>query len=197
MIPAKEKENKRPEILAAGAHLFRTKGYERATTRELAGAVDLQPGSLFHYFATKEAILRAIVEEALGRSIQTMHDAIKTADTVQQRLRALIRVELEAILGDRGDAMFVTVFEWRKLSEDNQKDLIRLRDEYEGIWLETLQEAQDEGLLEIGAGVLRRFLKGALSWTVTWFTDDGPMDLDSLADQALAMALPDRAVRIA
>ena len=84
MILAKEKENKRPEILAAAAHLFRLKGYERATTRELAGAVDLQSGSIFHYFASKEAILRAIVEEALGKNIQAMRDRTTALNSMQQ-----------------------------------------------------------------------------------------------------------------
>ena len=189
MLP-KDKENKRHEIVRAAARLFREKGYERATTRDLSGAVDLQAGSLFHHFSTKEDILCAVVEDVVSGNIQRMQQALHSLTCPRARLRALIRVELDAILGDNRDAMFVSVFEWRKMSQTKQDELIYLRDEYEGIWHQVLAEVEAEGLLHLDAQLLRRFLKGALSWTITWFKPEGSLNLEDLADHALAMVLP-------
>ena len=35
--------------------------------------------------------------------------------------------------------------------------------------------------------ILRRFLTGALSWTITWYDTDGVLNLDQLAEQALLL----------
>lgn len=40
----------RGRLLNEAARLFRDKGYERTTVRDLAAAVGIQSGSLFHHF---------------------------------------------------------------------------------------------------------------------------------------------------
>ena len=52
-------DSARGNLLQAAAHLFRNKGYERTTVRDLASAVGIQSGSIFHHFKSKVEILRA------------------------------------------------------------------------------------------------------------------------------------------
>lgn len=179
----------RGKLLAKAAHLFKEKGYERTTVRDLASAVGIQSGSIFHHFRSKEDILFAVMEETILYITTRMEEALATAQTPRDRLLALIRCELEAILGGTGEAMTVLVYEWRSLSEINQKKILRLRDRYESLWMEALQAARDDGLVVCDPFILRRFLTGALSWTITWFRADGPISLDQLAEQALTLAI--------
>ncbi|POC72277.1 TetR family transcriptional regulator, partial [Vibrio vulnificus] len=51
-------ESARGKLLQTAAHLFRSKGYERTTVRDLASAVGIQSGSIFHHFKSKDEILR-------------------------------------------------------------------------------------------------------------------------------------------
>ena len=44
---------RRREVILTAGRLFREHGYERTTVRELAKAVGLQSGSLFHHFRSK------------------------------------------------------------------------------------------------------------------------------------------------
>ena len=44
----------RGKLLQTAAHLFRSKGYERTTVRDLASAVGIQSGSIFHHFKSKD-----------------------------------------------------------------------------------------------------------------------------------------------
>lgn len=55
----------RGRLLNEAARLFRDKGYERTTVRDLAAAVGIQSGSLFHHFRTKEEILKAVMVETI------------------------------------------------------------------------------------------------------------------------------------
>jgi AcrR family transcriptional regulator len=67
-ITAEEKELTRRRILDAAVNLFRTRGFELTTTRYIADAADIATGTLFNYFATKEAIVACLAEEALAKA---------------------------------------------------------------------------------------------------------------------------------
>ena len=65
------------KVLRAAALLFRERGYARTTVRDIAAAVGILSGSLFHHFPNKEAILAQLQHEAF------------TAKTDGARIRAL------------------------------------------------------------------------------------------------------------
>ncbi|VVO20738.1 TetR/AcrR family transcriptional regulator [Pseudomonas fluorescens] len=184
-------ESARGKLLQTAAHLFRNKGYERTTVRDLAGAVGIQSGSIFHHFKSKDEILRAVMEETILYNTALMRASLAEASSVRERVLALIRCELQSIMGGSGEAMAVLVYEWRSLSEEGQARVLALRDIYEQIWLQVLGEARDAGYVRGDVFITRRFLTGALSWTTTWFRAEGSMSLDQLADEALILVLAD------
>ncbi len=178
----------RGRLLTEAARLFREKGYERTTVRDLAAAVGIQSGSLFHHFRTKEEILKAVMVETIRLNTALMQAALEAADTNREKLRGLVRAELESINGQTGEAMAVLVFEWRSLSAASQVEVLELRDIYEKLWLDVLESLKHEGALEADPFVVRRMLTGALSWTVTWYKPErGGLTLDNLTDQVMAM----------
>lgn len=178
----------RGRLLKEAARLFREKGYERTTVRDLAAAVGIQSGSLFHHFRTKEEILKAVMVETIRLNTALMQAAMEAAETPKDKLRALVRAELESINGQTGEAMAVLVFEWRSLSSESQAEVLELRDIYEALWLDVLGTLKDQGRLLADPFVVRRMLTGALSWTVTWYRPErGGLTLDGLTDQVMAM----------
>lgn len=178
----------RGRLLKEAARLFRDKGYERTTVRDLAAAVGIQSGSLFHHFRTKEEILKAVMVETIRLNTALMQAAVDAAESSQAQLRALVRAELESVNGQTGEAMAVLVFEWRSLSEQSQAEVLELRDIYEKLWLDALSALKQEGRLNADPFVVRRMLTGALSWTVTWYKPSrGGLTLDGLTDEVMAM----------
>ncbi|HSX88279.1 MAG TPA: TetR/AcrR family transcriptional regulator [Pseudomonas sp.] len=182
-------DSARGKLLQTAAHLFRSKGYERTTVRDLASAVGIQSGSIFHHFKSKDEILRSVMEETIRYNTALMRASLAEAGTLRERVLALIRCELQSIMGGTGEAMAVLVYEWRSLSQASQHFILELRDTYEQLWLDVLSEAKAAGYFNADPFILRRFLTGALSWTNTWFRPEGPMSLDQLAEQALSLVL--------
>jgi TetR/AcrR family transcriptional regulator len=52
-------------IIAAAEEVFAAKGYEGATTAEIALKADLPKANVHYYFSTKEAIYRAVIDNIL------------------------------------------------------------------------------------------------------------------------------------
>ncbi|NWA00107.1 TetR/AcrR family transcriptional regulator [Pseudomonas gingeri] len=184
-------DSARGKLLQTAAHLFRNKGYERTTVRDLASAIGIQSGSIFHHFKSKDEILRAVMEETIHYNTALMRASLAEAASLRERVLALIRCELQSIMGGTGEAMAVLVYEWRSLSPEGQAKVLALRDVYEQIWLQVLGEARDAGYIKGDVFITRRFLTGALSWTTTWFRPQGSLTLEQLADEALMLVLKD------
>lgn len=184
-------ESARGKLLQTAAHLFRSKGYERTTVRDLASAVGIQSGSIFHHFKSKDEILRSVMEETIRYNTALMRASLQHAEGLREQVLALIRCELQSIMGGTGEAMAVLVYEWRSLTPASQAVILELRDTYEGLWLDVLAQARAAGLVQSDPFILRRFLTGALSWTNTWFRANGPMGLDQLAEEALLLVIKD------
>ena len=56
-------EDRREQILDAAVRVFAEKGFDRATNKDIASEAGITPGLIYHYFKSKEDLLRAILEE--------------------------------------------------------------------------------------------------------------------------------------
>ncbi len=59
----KNPEERYRELVDVAKGLFLTTGYERTTVQDICEQAGVAKGTFFYYFATKEAVLRAIFTE--------------------------------------------------------------------------------------------------------------------------------------
>ncbi len=72
-------EETRNRILRAAVKLFARQGYHRTTIADLAQAIHLTSGAVFHHFASKEILLEAVVDW-LARGIRVYSDLVQAAE---------------------------------------------------------------------------------------------------------------------
>jgi AcrR family transcriptional regulator len=80
----RSKRDKRERILRAARRLFRTKGFERTTTSEIAELADVGKGTLFFHAKSKEALLVMMFQEELGQSIERGFATAPAAPLLEQ-----------------------------------------------------------------------------------------------------------------
>jgi len=88
----------RTELLRAARAVFATRGVEAATFAEIAAQAGVSPGTIYNYFATREALVDAVADEVLAdfarvqtRTVREVADpAVRVAITIR-RLYALAR----------------------------------------------------------------------------------------------------------
>jgi AcrR family transcriptional regulator len=69
---AKDHDDKRRLILQRAAELFASEGYHRATVAGVAAACDISKANIYHYYASKDAILFDVLDSYLS----TLRDRI-------------------------------------------------------------------------------------------------------------------------
>jgi AcrR family transcriptional regulator len=165
----------RERILAVSAKMFRERGFEATTTRDLADAVGIRGPSLYHHFETKDDLLFGVCQESLRRLAEASRP-IETQAEPRARLIALIDAHVNAIVRDR-DLHAAMLIEMRALSGERQRTVIWGRDDHEALVLRTIEYAQTHGVLrkDHSARELSFVLLNLLNWTVTWFDPRGQM----------------------
>jgi len=86
----KKSDETRTRILEAALRVFRERGFEKATMREIATEAGVAVGAAYYYFDSKDALVMAFYERAQGEMHAEIEAALDNAKSLEDRLRAII-----------------------------------------------------------------------------------------------------------
>jgi AcrR family transcriptional regulator len=85
---------RREEILDAAVKLFAQHGYADANTQHLADTLGVGKGTIYRYFATKEALFLAAVDRLMRRLIESVDRATAAVEDPLERLARVVHAYL-------------------------------------------------------------------------------------------------------
>jgi AcrR family transcriptional regulator len=101
-----EQQDKRKRILDAAIRVFAEHGYHGARVGDIAGDAGVAHGLLYHYFASKDDVLRTIFVENWGELIGRFRAVEASDEPADQKLEGLAKILLRTW---RNDPALVTV----------------------------------------------------------------------------------------
>ena len=194
MIVAKKprrnnESNRREELLRVSARLFRQKGFDGTSIRDISSAAGMQSGSPFYHFKTKQDILVAVMEEGLTDGLRITGEVMALDAPPEDKLVRMIRTQLGTILDDGHDFVPVLHYEWRALTPANRRRILALKDRYDALWQRLIDDLQSAGHMPGDAQLMRLLILGAVNWVGTWYTPGGRLSLDDVAAGAARLFL--------
>jgi len=120
--------NRREELLRVSAKLFREKGFDGTTIRDISSAAGMHSGSPFYHFKTKQDILVAVMEQGLAEGLHRLEQAMAQPLPAEQRFVRMIRAQIGTILEDGNDFIPVLLYDWRSLTPENRRRIVELKD---------------------------------------------------------------------
>jgi AcrR family transcriptional regulator len=91
------------KILDAALEMFRTKGFEEATMREIATAAGVATGAAYYYYPSKDAIVLGFYQRSCVEMQPRIEEVLAAeAGGLEDRLKTLINVKLEYFAPYRG-----------------------------------------------------------------------------------------------
>jgi AcrR family transcriptional regulator len=170
--------DRRSEILGVSARLFAEYGFETTSVRQIADAVDILAGSLYHHFETKEAILHEIIRAPSVEIAADIERVSKLPIDAEHRLIAsvvlrfhhyMLHWEIHAIL--QNDAKF-----FRRQEDFAYVPALKSRN-YQ-IQEDILKEGMDAGLFRpemntyLMISMIARIVSSAANWYRSGETTD-------------------------
>jgi TetR/AcrR family transcriptional regulator, fatty acid metabolism regulator protein len=89
-------EEKRRLLLDAAVHVFARKGYHAARVGDIAEEAGVAYGLLYHYFSSKEEVLRSVFRETWRALITTIQSVGEGDDTPREQLRKVAEILLRS-----------------------------------------------------------------------------------------------------
>lgn len=95
----KKYEQARTEIIEVAQRILLDGGVEAVTLASVAGELRMTKQALYHYFPSKEALLRALVTTLLDEEVNHLISAVEVADSGNNALGTLIRAFYDHYIG--------------------------------------------------------------------------------------------------
>jgi TetR/AcrR family fatty acid metabolism transcriptional regulator len=92
----KAQEDKRRLLLDAAVRVFARKGYHAARVGDIAEEAGVAYGLLYHYFSSKEEVLRNVFRETWRALIATIENVGRSGETPREQLRKVAEILLRS-----------------------------------------------------------------------------------------------------
>ncbi len=173
---------KHEELLAAAVRLFRARGYHATSMQDLAEAVGVQRGSLYHYIAAKEDLLWEIMAHAMARLRADVEPVARRRAPASDRLRASVGAHLR-VAAELRDELTILHVELKSLSRTRREAMVAMRDAYEAIFRQLIRDGISSGEfrpVDEKAAVFA--ILGACNWFTQWYDPAGPAGYKAFAE---------------
>jgi AcrR family transcriptional regulator len=167
----------RQEILRTAARLFQQRGYDATSMNDVAAALNLSKGGLYHHFESKDHILFDLMDGAMDITQQRVVDQVRKILDPETALRTLIKLHIDVVLSVRDREITVMLHENHPLPPALRRRINKRKKEYVH-FLEDLialvQRARgSKGGVSPRAAAFA--LLGMINWIYQWYKPDGSL----------------------
>ena len=177
----------RQEILRTAARLFQQRGYDATSMNDVAAALKLSKGGLYHHFQSKDEILYEIMNHAMEITQDRVLNPVRSIANPEDRLRALIRLHIEVVLSPRDREITVMLHENHPLPPALRKRINARKKDYihflESLMTEVQNKAQHQTKGKVSPRAAAFALLGMINWIYQWYKPEGELQARNLVPQ--------------
>ena len=175
----------RQEILRTAARLFQQRGYHATSMNDVASALKLSKGGLYHHFQSKDEILFNLMDHAMDLTQERVINPVRDISDAEGRLRALIRRHIEVVLSVRDREITVMLHENHPLPPSLRRRINARKKDYvhfvENLIAEVQGARHSSGSVSPRAAAFA--LLGMINWLYQWYRPEGTLQQEHLVQQ--------------
>jgi len=175
----------RQEILRAAARLFQQQGYDATSMNDVAAALKLSKGGLYHHFQSKDEILYNIMSHAMDITEERVINVVRRIEGVEERLRTLIRLHIEVVLSEEDREITVMLHENHPLPTALRRKINGRKKDYVHFVENLVADVQRQrnSTSQVTPRAAAFALVGMINWIYQWHKPDGTLTGDALVRQ--------------
>ncbi|MEQ8697272.1 MAG: TetR/AcrR family transcriptional regulator [Bauldia litoralis] len=137
-----KRAKRRGEVLDAAAATFAEHGYYAATMQDIAARLGMRPGSLYHYFRSKEEALAEVCRLGGHAFVETMREICAADRPARERLLEAITAHLAEDWRD-----YVSNFTLHRMAvpESVAPEMAQIARDYLALWVDLVRQGQVTG----------------------------------------------------
>jgi len=163
--------------------------YDATSMIDVAAALKLSKGGLYHHFQSKDEILFEIMNHAMEITQELVMAPVRRIVGPEERLRALIRLHIEVVLSPRDREITVMLHENHPLPPALGKRINTRKKEYihfvESLITDVQVNAQRgrSAKYAVSPRAAAFALLGMINWIYQWYKPEGELQANNLVPQ--------------
>jgi AcrR family transcriptional regulator len=173
------------QIHRAAARCFAERGFDRTRMQDIADAVEMQAGSLYYYFESKEALLASIVGSRVGAAVEMLSEVAAGGGTPTEKLRGAVSGHLR-VFADHADLFSIYNFERLiDIAPDAARQVDARGREYEQLLRGIVEAGMRAGEFrdDLDLPVVVKAIVGMCNSPIIWFDPTGRLSIEDVAKQ--------------
>jgi AcrR family transcriptional regulator len=165
----------------AAAKLFNEKGYLETSIADIASAVGISKGGIFHYFPTKNEILYFILTNYMDLVLEGLEEGLKNSEDGFSRIQFIISRHVELYVKNTPEAKCL-LHEAHGLPLKYFRGIAEKEKKYFQIVADTLLDVFGVSIPKDKLTGITFTLFGMLNWIYSWYNPKGPLTPEGLSE---------------
>ncbi len=173
----------RAKLVATATELFSSKGYQATSVRDIAAAMGMTVSNIYHYFGSKEGLLRAIMDHYSKVLLDQLREVASRDLNPLDGFRLLLSTHLR-VAGTRSRENKIFLLDDERLSPEGREDSRRVQREIMAIYTKKMRELAQVGLLRDEELRVQAFnIFGIINWHMRWYRPQGSLSLEETIEK--------------
>jgi TetR/AcrR family transcriptional regulator, cholesterol catabolism regulator len=184
-----DSEARRNEIIAIAARLFHRRGYRDVGMRDIALEANIKAASLYHHFASKDDLLRAVIFQATHDFIVRRAGIFNSTSSPTEYLAALLSAHLLHIWMHH-EQSWVAIHELHRLPPHQVAEVQGHRIDYQRDVVKAIEAGVESGELSCEKPSFTALaILDMINGSVAWFRAEDRAQMDEAVELYLEMII--------
>jgi AcrR family transcriptional regulator len=180
---------RKEEIVIVASRLFKEKGYNAVSMRDIALVMGIKAASLYNHIQGKQEILSTLILEVAQEFTLGMNNVIESKATPIGKITSVIELHID-ITVNYSEGLAALNNDWMHLENEDLKDFVQMRENYEENFRKIIKEGiEKEEIKAHHPEVILFSILSTLRSLYVWYQKRGKLDVNVLKKDMVAVLL--------
>lgn len=181
--------SRKEEIIVIASRLFKEKGYNAVSMRDIATAMGIKAASLYNHIEGKQEILSTLILDLARKFTNGMNGVASENSSPLQKIKNVIELHID-ITVNYSEALAALNNDWMHLENDDLRDFEKMREDYEANFREIIKSGIEmEEIKPHHPEVILFSILSTLRTLYVWYQMRGKLDVNILKKDMVAVLL--------
>jgi len=181
--------SRKEEIVIVASRLFKEKGYNAVSMRDIALAMGIKAASLYNHIQGKQEILSTLILEVAQEFTLGMNTVMESATTPIEKITSVIELHID-ITVNYSEGLAALNNDWMHLENEDLSDFVKMRENYEENFRKIIKEGiEKEEIKAQHPEVILFSILSTLRSLYVWYQKRGKLDVNVLKKDMVAVLL--------
>lgn len=180
---------RKEEIIEIASQLFKEKGYNAVSMRDIASAMGIKAASLYNHISGKQEILSTLILQVAREFTSGMESVLLQPVSPIQKIEQIIEMHID-ITVNFSEGLAALNTDWMHLENEELKDFVHMREAYEENFRKIINQGIEAGEIKPRHPEVILFsILSTLRTLYVWYQKRGKLDVNILKKDMVAVML--------